>query len=212
MYAPTHFAASREEAINVITRYPFAMLVTPSEDNALPLITQVPLIFDQQSENRRLIGHLARSNPQARALSKEGEVLALFAGPNAYISPSWYESKSDGKGVVPTWNYVSVELTGQTFPLKESTEKLRCVNELSKIFEEDQPKPWKLSDEPEDYIQKMLNGIVAFSIEITKIEAKYKLSQNRSALDQARVIAGLQSSKQSNATSLAQMMIEQGLG
>jgi len=113
---------------------------------------------------------------------------------------------------VPTWNYVSVELTGQTFPLKESTEKLRCVNELSKIFEEDQPKPWKLSDEPEDYIQKMLNGIVAFSIEITKIEAKYKLSQNRSALDQARVIAGLQSSKQSNATSLAQMMIEQGLG
>ena len=212
MYVPSHFLGSKEDALNIISEHPFAVLVTTAANGGLPPVTQLPLILDQNSPHERLLGHVARSNPHANALCQPSPAIALFSGPNAYISPTWYPSKSDSHGVVPTWNYVAVEITGKIEPISDDVEKRRCVNDLSKVFEGDEPNSWRLDDEPEDYVRKMLGGIVAFAIEIDKIEAKYKLSQNRSKLDQSGVIEGLHTSGRSGAASIMHEMVKRGLG
>jgi len=212
LYVPSHFLGSKEDALNIIREHPFAVLVTTVANDSLPPVTQLPLILDQSLPHERLLGHVARNNPHANALCQPSAVLALFSGPNAYISPTWYPSKSDGHGVVPTWNYVAVEITGKIQPISDEVEKRRCVNDLSKIFEGDEPSSWRLDDEPEDFVKNMLGGIVAFAIEIEKIEAKYKLSQNRSKLDQSGVIEGLQTSGRSDAASIMHEMVKRGLG
>ena len=186
MYMPKHFAEDEAAGLAAIAAYPFAMLVTWSADGP-PAITHAPLLLDPEAPRPTLLGHVARANPQGRALETAGPARAVFTGPNAYVSPNWYPSKRAGGQAVPTWNYVAVEVAGTIRPLPDLADKRRIVRDLSIRFEGDGPDAWRLDDEPEDFVRKMLGGIVAFALEIETIETKAKLSQNRSERERRRV-------------------------
>ncbi len=211
MYIPKYFEAPEDEALAVVRAHPFALLLTPAE-GGLPGVTHLPLMLDPAAERPTLIGHVARANPHARALEASGPALAVFSGANAYISPNWYPSKHAGKAAVPTWNYVAVHATGAIRPLPDYSDKRRVIRDLSLLFEGDGPRAWRLDDEPEDFIEKMCGGIVAFALDIQTLEAKAKLSQNRPALDQAGVMQGLASTGTAGAAALAETMSAYGLG
>jgi transcriptional regulator len=156
--------------------------------------TPLPLLFDaEEGEHGTLYGHLARANPQAR-LPAIGEALALFAGPDAYVTPAWYGNKTiDGK-VVPTWNYVAVHAYG---PLEifDDADRLRAlVRRLTERHEAGRAEPWSIDDAPADFVGAMLRGIVGVRLPIARFDAKTKMSQNRPAADRAAVAAGLAAS------------------
>ena len=178
MYIPAHFREERDDVLReAMRRYSFATLVTGTEEgveaNHLPLLV----------EGDMLSGHFARANPVWKALKPGAEALAIFMGPHFYTSPNWYPSKAQtGKGV-PTWNYITVHARG-AITLHEDTEWLRGhVGRLADIHEAGQPRPWKLEEAPKDYIEGLLGAIVGFELKITKLEGKWKLSQNRVAAD-----------------------------
>lgn len=209
MYMPKHFAENEAAGLAAIEAFPFAMIVTWSAD-APPAITHAPLILDPDAARPTLLGHVARANPQGRALEAAGPARAVFAGPNAYVSPNWYPSKRAGAQAVPTWNYVAVEVSGAIRPLPDLVDRRRIVRDLSIRFEGDGPDAWRLDDEPEDFVRKMLGGIVAFALDIETVEAKAKLSQNRSAEDRAGVVAGLQATGRPADLALAAAMAARG--
>jgi transcriptional regulator len=190
MYLPKYFAEAEAAGLEAITACPFALLITSSADG-LPGVTHIPMMLDAEAERPTLLGHVARANPHGRVVEAPGPALAIFSGPNGYISPNWYPSKHAGKAAVPTWNYLAVHVTGQIKPLPDYADKRRVVRDLSLRFEGDKPRAWKLDDEPEDFVAKMLGGITAFALEIEDIQTKAKLSQNRPELDRAGVIEGL---------------------
>jgi len=193
MYLPKHFSLEAAAGLKAIRDFPFAVILTPGPAGELPPFSQAPMMLDPDADPERpaLLGHVARANGQAPAFAAEGPISAIFTGPNGYISPNWYPSKRAGKGVVPTWNYTAVQVTGRIRPIADAAGKRRIVDLLSRLFEGDGPGAWRLDDEPEDYVRKMLGGITAFVLEIETVEAKAKLSQNRSAEDRAGVIESL---------------------
>ena len=148
----------------------------------------------------RSIGHLARPNPQARGAI--GEALAIFQGPEAYITPSWYATKRATGKVVPTWNYVAIHAYG-TVEFFDDRERLRdVVTRLTERQETPRAEPWAVTDAPADFIEGMLNGIVGFALPIARLEGKWKMSQNRPAEDRAGVIAGLEAEGQEEVAGL----------
>lgn len=193
MYLPSHFALEAASGLKAIRDFPFALILTPGSADELPPFSQAPMMLDPDADPVRpaLLGHVARANGHARALEAEGPASAIFTGPNGYISPNWYPSKRAGKGVVPTWNYTAVQVTGRIRPIPDIAGRRRVVDLLARAFEGDGPGAWRLDDEPEDYVRKMLGGITAFALDIETVEAKAKLSQNRTADDRAGAIAGL---------------------
>ena len=208
MYVPKHFEQAEAEGLALIRAFPFAMLATPVADG-LPTISHIPLAFELSDDGRpTLIGHVARANPHARALEVAGPALAAFTGPDGYSPPNWYPSKHAGGNAVPTWNYQAVHVIGQIRPLPDAAEKRRVVADLSRRMEGDGPGAWRLDDEPEDYVRKMLGGIVAFAIDIARIEAKGKLSQNRSTEDRDAVIASLRATGRPPDAALAAAMAD----
>lgn len=211
MYTPSYFAEDEAAGLQTVRDWPFAMLATAGGDGA-PSITHLPLLLDPESANPRLLGHFARANPHARAFEDGASATAVFSGPNAYISPNWYPSKHAGVEAVPTWNYVAAHLTGHIRVLPDYADKRRVVRDLSIRFEGDGPRAWRLDDEPEDFIRKMLGGIVAFAIDVETVEAKAKLGQNRKPLDQAGVRAGLASREDAVCDALVEAMDARGLG
>ena len=147
--------------------------------------------------------HVARSNPVWRDFSREVAALAIFQGAQSYVSPSWYPSKHEHGKAVPTYNYMVVHAYGKT-QIVEDTAWLRAlVTRLTDRYEAAQPLPWRVTDAPEDYIEKMLAAIVGIEIPVEKLIGKWKLSQNRSAADRTGVAAGLLQRGDDNATSLA---------
>jgi transcriptional regulator len=152
----------------------------------------VPLLLDAElGERGALIGHLARPNPQWRDVVADVEALAIFTGADAYVSPSFSLSKAETGKVVPTWNYELVHVYG-TFVVHDDTEWVRAlVTRLTERHEGRRPQPWAVSDAPPSYIESMLRGIVGIEVEITRIEGKRKLSQNKSEQDRAGIAAGL---------------------
>lgn len=211
MYLPAHFAAEDAEGLALIREQPFAIMVTPGEDGA-PAIDHLPMILDPDAAAPTLLGHVARANPSGRTLLTPTRGTAVFSGPNAYISPNWYPTKHAGAQTVPTWNYLAVHVTGAIRPLPEADDKRRVVDLLSRVFEGDGPRAWRLDDEPEDFVRKMLGGITAFTLEIERIEAKAKLSQNRPAEDQIGVIQGLRLTQRPVALALIDAMAARGIG
>ena len=194
MYVPNSF---REEdpakLAELIARHPLASLVTLGPEGLH--MSPVPLLYDptprQGAPYGLLRGHLARANPQWRQFNPAVPALAIFTGPNAYISPNWYPSKTEHGKAVPTWNYAVVEAQG---PLRviEETEKLRqLLAELTARHEASQPKPWKLEDAPEDYMAAQLKAVVGVEIPVQKLTGKWKMSQNKSEADRAGVKANL---------------------
>jgi len=152
----------------------------------------VPLLLDTDlGEHGSLVGHLARPNPQWRALSTDIEALAIFTGADAYVSPSFYATKRETGKVVPTWNYSVVHVYGRLVVHDDSSWVGDLVSRLTERHESPRDPPWAVTDAPPEYIESMLRGIVGIELAITRIEGKRKLSQNRSIADVDGVIAGL---------------------
>jgi transcriptional regulator len=191
VYVPPIFEERRPERLEEIIRSaPLATLVTLTDAGLIA--SHVPLLLDPlKGPHGTLIGHLARPNPQATSSRPEVEALAIFQGPEAYITPSWYATKRETGKVVPTWNYVAVHAYGTLRFFNEPERLLEIVTRLTERHEGSRPVPWAVSDAPADFIAAMLRGIVGFELAITRIEGKAKMSQNRPAADRAGVIAGL---------------------
>ena len=203
VYLPPHFTEARPSVlVEHIERYDFGLLV--SHGAAGLVASHIPFLIERDRDKLHLHGHLARPNPQVGDLAQGGEVLAIFSGPHAYISPNWY---ADGPSV-PTWNYVDVHAYG-TVSLIEDVDWLRgLVRRLSERHEAHNPVPWRMQDLPEAYLEGMLKGIVGLDIAVTRLEGKYKLSQNRPAADRRLVIAALARRNDADSLAVARLMRE----
>jgi transcriptional regulator len=193
MYIPPAFRETDLPFIHETMRAAgLANLVTATANGVV--CTPLPLFLDaNEGEMGTLYGHVAKANPQWRE-TPTGEAMAIFMGPDAYITPSWYEGKSrDGK-VVPTWNYVAVHAYGPVEFFQDADRLLNVVTRLTNLHEASHPRPWAVSDAPPEFIQAQLRGIVGVRLPITRIDAKRKMSQNRKAEDKANVKTGLSQS------------------
>ncbi len=190
MYTPPAFRDDDRDSIAATIRAArLAHFITATEAGVLA--TPLPLVLDEtEGEHGVLYGHLARANPQWREPAL-GEGLAVFMGPDAYITPSWYETKRETGKVVPTWNYVAVHAYGPVQFFDDAARLLAVVTRLTDLHEGERPAPWAVTDAPADFIQAQLRGIVGLRMPITRLEGKRKMSQNRPASDRAGVAAGL---------------------
>ena len=186
MYIPAHFAESNLSKLHdFIEQNSFGILVSQVESE--PFATHLPFLLERGSGPcGTLIGHTARANPQCAA-ARDQVVLAIFSGPHAYISPSWYEAEN----VVPTWNYIAVHATGKLQLIDHGPQLLQIVQKMTDRYERARPVPWAF-DGTTTFAERLLSQIIGFRIEIERIEGKWKMSQNQSAERQAKVIAGLQ--------------------
>jgi transcriptional regulator len=193
MYTPPPFRD--DDRVNIVATIRGARLanfVTVTVEGVLA--TPLPLFLDEtEGEHGVLYGHLAKANPQCRTPAL-GDGLAIFMGPDAYITPSWYETKQETGKVVPTWNYVAVHAYGPVEFFDDATRLLEAVTRLTNIHEGERQAPWAVSDAPPDFIQAQLRGIVGMRMPIARLEGKRKMSQNRPLGDRANVAAGLASS------------------
>lgn len=194
MYMPPAFRDDdRESLIATIRAARLANLVTATAEG--PQVTPLPLLLDAgEGQHGTLYGHLARANAQWR-LPAIGEAVAVFMGPDAYVTPSWYATKRDTGKVVPTWNYVTVHAHGPVEFFDDPERLLAAVTTLTRLHEGSRDKPWEVSDAPADYIAAQLRGIVGLRLPITRLEGKRKMSQNRSEADRRGVAEGLAASE-----------------
>jgi len=203
VYLTAAFTESRPEVlVEHIERYDFGLLVSHSDDGIVA--SHVPFVVDRDGDNLHLHAHLARPNPQVRQLARGGEVLAIFHGPHAYISPNWYGSGPS----VPTWNYVDVHAYGIVRLVEDGDWLRRLLRRLSERHEARSPVPWRMDELPESYVEGMLRGIIGLDIAVTRLEGKYKLSQNRPASDRPRVIAALEDRGDADSQAVARLMRE----
>ena len=194
MYLPSAFRQDDLAELHAqLQASPFALLTsagaTGVQASHLPL-----LLAPDEGEFGTLYGHFARANPHWRDLQGGAEALAVFSGPDAYISPGWYPAKAEHGKVVPTWNYIAVHARGPVELIEEPERLLQIVSRLSDQHESGRERPWAVSDAPREYIDSMLRAIVGFALPIRRLEGKWKLGQNRSAADQQGVRDGLASS------------------
>jgi transcriptional regulator len=150
----------------------------------------LPTVFKDEGPYGTIECHLARANPHCEDLA-EGEALMIFAGAEGYITPNWYPSKAQHGKVVPTWNYAVVHAYGRPEVMRDADWLRRHVTELTAQQERGAEKPWEVSDAPESYVAAMLRGIIGFRLPITRLEGKWKMSQNREIQDRHGVVAGL---------------------
>ena len=201
MYQPAHRKFEVEDPAALLAELCAvvpATLLTHGPDGFRASI--IPMLFDPgDGPNGTLRGHLARGNPQWREIEASiasggdgaGEALAIFDGPDAYISPAWYQEKRLTGKVVPTWNYVTVHAHGSLTLHPEPDWLIPHVRRLVERHESGRPDPWSIDDTPEGYVETQVRAIVGLELRITRLEAKSKLSQNRSDADIAGAIEGL---------------------
>jgi transcriptional regulator len=193
MYTPPAFAEDDPAIIRQIVRDArLATLVTATAEGLVA--TPLPLMLADEGERGVLYGHVARANPQWK-LPPVGEALAMFSGPDAYITPSWYASKREHGKVVPTWNYVAVHAYGPVEFFDDPDRLHDVVTRLTNLHEGERPERWAVTDAPAEFIRSQLRGIVGLRLPIARIEGKRKLSQNRPAGDRQGVAAGLAESE-----------------
>ena len=204
MYLPAHFKEKDEAKIAAVIRAnSFATLVT--FDGAQPFASHVPLVLQPaRGSHGSLLGHIARANPQWPHFSSGAEALAIFTGPHAYISPSWYKTAN----MVPTWNYVAVHVYGVPRLVEDTAPFEEILRLTINEYESGRPAPWR-DTLPADYKAGMMKAIVGFEIEITRVEAKFKLSQNRQPEDIAGAIVALSQSENQTERELAALMKSQ---
>ncbi len=205
MYIPEHFRVRKgEDAIAFMRANPFAILVSTTDEG--PYATHLPLFVQTEGDRVTMRGHVSKANPHWRYLERQPQCLAIFHGPHSYISPGNYTARES----VPTWNYAAVHVDGAAKLFSSETELHGMLYELVETFEPSYRRQWEeLSPK---YRENMLRQIVGFEIVATKIEGKFKLSQNRTKEDQANVIASLENSNDSAISGVARMMKERGLG
>ena len=188
LYVPRHFNESDRAAIRrVLDEYGFATLITTPQGE--PMLSHVPVLIDHGTDGPvSVLGHVAAANPHAAILGN-GPGLLVFQGPHGYISPNWYTAPAQS---VPTWNYVAVHLYGELVRLDTPADKRAIVDALSARYEAAFPQPWTSAKMDPVQLEKMLGAIVGFRMTVTRVDAKFKLSQNRSAADRAGVLGGLE--------------------
>jgi transcriptional regulator len=194
LYIPSSNAEHRPDVMfDYMEAHPLAALVTSSSEGMIA--THLPLLVDRtHGALGTLAGHIARANPQQRQARDGDEALVIFSAHDAYITPAFYPSKArDGK-VVPTWNYVAVHAYGTLRFVSDPIALRRHLEALTSHHESSREQPWAVSDAPDDYIARQMGAIVGVEIEITRLEGKWKMSQNRAAEDVDGVIAGLEAS------------------
>jgi transcriptional regulator len=183
MYTPSHFSSDDPALIDeVMRRYAFATLTGNDADHR-PFATHLPVVAEHDGQTWRIEGHVARANPHWRWLEQSPQALLVFQGPHGYVSPSLYEQKLS----VPTWNYVAVHVYADVITVHDAGEKDALLKRLIGRNEPDYAEQWR--GLPEDFQQKMLGAIVGLRMVPTRVEAKFKLSQNRPAADRARILA-----------------------
>jgi transcriptional regulator len=193
VYVPAHFAAPDDESVRDLLRHHGAAdLVTSTADGLVA--TLLPFVYAEPAtggDQGRLLGHVARNNDQWRRPAL-GEALVIVRGPDAYVSPSWYATKREHGRVVPTWNYVTAHVHGRLVVHDDPAWVEALVRRLTAKHEGRRDEPWSVDDAPAGFVAGQLRAIVGLEIEITRVEAKWKLSQNRSADDVAGTVAGLE--------------------
>ena len=187
MYIPKHFQPSDKAAQEFLSQIESGHLVSNTEKGLVS--TLLPLIYDQETNS--LLGHVAKLNIQA-SLPTNQEALVISMLNETYISPNWYASKEEHHKVVPTWDYMMVHAYGQLVIHDEPEWILNQVTRLTNHFEANQPKPWNVDQAPTDYVDGQIRAIVGIELKINRIEASFKMSQNKSKADLDGVIAGLQ--------------------
>jgi len=202
MYVPAHFATDDANAlIQRLARRWAGVLITIDADG-VPVGTHMPILWD--AEKRVAVGHIARANPQWK--QGPGKGLIVLNGPEAYVTPNWYPSKAEHGKAVPTWNYEAVHITGGVEWFDDAARLEAIVRDLSASYESDQPAPWVINDAPRPYIDALLRGIVGVSLTAERIEAKRKLSQNKTAADFDGVAQGLAATDDPLAHEVAALM------
>ena len=211
MYLPAHFEQSDPQAIaEAIAQNPLATLVTRDGEDLVA--DHLPLLLEgSPAAGARLIGHVAIANDVWRRAGEGARVLAVFQGPHAYVSPNWYPSKREPHRAVPTYNYVTVQIHGTLHASQDPAVKRRVVEALTARMESTQPAPWKVADAPPDYLETLLAAIVAIELRIDRVQAKWKVSQNRSADDRAGVAQALVREAQAGPARQMGTLIERGL-
>jgi transcriptional regulator len=200
MYIPAAFAeADQVKLHDFIEKNSFGLLV--SQMDGEPFASHLPFLLDRQSgPHGCMIGHMARLNPQWQQAVGQ-TILAIFSGPHAYISPTWYEAEN----VVPTWNYVAVHACGKLQVIEDSPSLLQIVKDFVSFYEASMPEPWKLARDNE-FVERLLRQIVGFRIEITRLEGKWKLNQNQPKERRERVAVALQKQADDDSQAIAAMM------
>ena len=200
MYVPAHFAVTDRVILHAfMEQYSFGVLM--SQVDGLPFASHLPLLLDREAApNGTIIGHMARANPQWRELDAQ-TVLAVFPGPHAYISPTWYEAEN----VVPTWNYTAVHATGRAEVIDDRDALLVIVARSVAVYEASMSSPWVL-DRDGPMVDRLLAQIVGFRIRIDRLEGKWKLNQNHSVERREKVIAALERQAAPGGMTVADLM------
>lgn len=203
MYLPTHFKHDQlDDLVELIQQYPLATVVMTAVDGTLE-VNHLPLEYEMQQGGFGVLrGHIAKANPMFEILNQSAHVYVIFQAEDAYISPNWYEGKQEHHRVVPTWNYRVVHVKGEILKLDDDKYLRGALARLTRMHEANQPMPWKMGDAPNEFIAEQLGKIVAIEIDIQSMIGKFKVSQNRSAVDVINVAKALERSNAEMAESI----------
>jgi transcriptional regulator len=206
MYIPTAFAETSVERLHEAIRASgLATLVTLTNDGLLA--SHVPMLLDPSpAPYGTLLGHVAVANPHAEPPPPGVEALAIFTGPDAYVSPSWYQTRKDTGKVVPTWNYVAIHAYGKLEVFRDRETLREVVRRLTEKHEAGLRDPWSMDEAPKDFMESQLKGIAGFRLTITRLQGKWKMSQNRAPQDRAGVIRALSESDDAMKQSVAKLV------
>lgn len=205
MYMPKYFSSADLSSIKkVVSENSFATIISYPKDE-IPFINHLPVILSQHpGQEMTLLGHMAKRNPQWQHFQANPLATVIIHGPNAYITPTWYKSGCD----VPTWNYAVIHLQGRIELVEAYSEQIEILKQLTHHFEKNNPQPWEfeLPDDLKDE-SALTSAIISFKFEVQNIEAKFKLSQNRSVEDRRGVIEGLSRREDDQSNAVREMMM-----
>lgn len=207
MYVPNHFKEDGpEKLLQYIRDYSFGTLILADSDGIS--VEHVPFYLASSTDNSgmKLQCHLARNNPSWQRIEAGTDVMAVFQGPDAYISPSWYATKAETGRVVPTWNYLAVHVKGRAEVIQEAEWLQQHLYHLTEQHEAGMPEPWSLKDAPEEFIDRLINAVVGIEISIESMTGKLKASQNQSEQNRAGVKAALESQVDENSQAMAKLI------
>ena len=208
MYVPAHFEEKRNEVMHgLIREHGLGTLVTLSADGLNA--NHIPFEIDAgEGGYGTLRAHVARSNPVWRDFSRDVDAMVVFQGAQAYITPSWYETKKENGKVVPTYNYMVVHAYGEIKAIEDAAWLRKFVGRLTDRNEAGRAAPWSVDDAPQDYIEKLLGAIVGIEIPVKRLVGKWKTSQNQPAVNRAGVVAGLREEGGENAIAMAESVLK----
>jgi transcriptional regulator len=205
MYQPAHFKVEDRERLHAAIRtHSLGLLITAGPGGLMA--NAVPFLLVLAGDNAYLRCHVARPNAQWREIAAGAAPLVVFQGPDGYVTPSWYATKRETGKVVPTWNYLMVQVRGKARAIEDEAWLAEQIRDLTHVHESARTTPWAVSDAPADFVRAQIKGIVGIEIEIAEIAGKWKMSQNRNEADWAGVVAGFSGEETAKSADLAALM------